>query len=410
MPDKFHSQDFSPLPTTAPLLPRMRDSNLPGVDAFLSAFLRGENPHWPQSGVDEFAATFLVRGKYHGVLPLIHDRLQRVPDSARGWPQPVVLACREIAIEQAMWELRHQDLLRHVLVQLTMIDVRPVLFKGTALAYCLYPVGALRPRGDADLIIAPDMLTQVSAVLEAIGFRHVSGVVGEFNGYEADFEYQEAGGTTHLLDVHWRINNSELLSKLFSYHELLQRAQPIPALGPDALAAGAVDALLIACMHRATHKQNPYYVDGIAYYSGDRLIWLYDIHLLLGSLLPAQYDEFVSLAVAKGLRTVCLEGIECARACFHTPVPSNVTEALAASTTREPIWRYLNGGQFLQMWMDFRAYGSVANQVRYLKILCLPPARYMRLKYPEAQLEWLPWLYLRRAVGGLMKRIRWAPR
>jgi hypothetical protein len=109
------------------------------------------------------------------------------------------------------------------------------------------------------------------------------------------------------------------LSRLFSYEELRQAALPLPGLSPHTLGAGKVHALLIACMHRAGHKQAPYFVDGVAHYSGDRLIWLYDIHLLAQALSPAQWNEFLRLARQKGLRAVCLEGIEQTRSRFATP-------------------------------------------------------------------------------------------
>ena len=38
-----------------------------------------------------------------------------------------------------MWEMRHHDLLKQVLAKLAKMGVRPLLFKGTALAYSLYP-------------------------------------------------------------------------------------------------------------------------------------------------------------------------------------------------------------------------------------------------------------------------------
>lgn len=384
----------------------MRNNDLPNVEAFLCSFLRGENPPWPREGTDLFTANLLLRARYHGVLPLVHDQLQRESGCAQDWPQEVLQACRKDAIEHAMWELRHQDFLKQVLSELASNGIQPVLFKGTALAYSIYPTGALRSRGDTDLIIPPNALAQFTVILAALGFRRVVGMVGELVTYQASFDRQEPGTGTHSLDVHWRINNSELLSRLFSYQELRQRAQPVPGLCRDALAAGLVDALLIACMHRATHKQNPYYVDGVAYYDGDRLIWLYDIHLLVGRMLPAQFDEFVAQATEKGLRAVCLEGIERARGYFHTPVADGIMLALSRSGPPEAVARYLNGGHLLQIWMDFRALDSVYRQFQFLKETVFPPASYMRAKNPDAVFSSLPWLYLRRSAGGMWKHFR----
>ena len=387
----------------------MDDNDLLEIEAFLCSFLRSENPSWPHDTAHTFAANLTLCARYHGVLPLMHDKLQRENEYAQSWPQEVLQTCRNDAIEFTMWELRHQDFLKQILSELALNGIQPVLFKGTALAYSFYPSGTLRSRGDTDLIIPPNALAQFTAILAALGFNRVAGMVGELVTYQANFDRQEPGSGEHSLDVHWRINNSELLSRLFTYQELHQRAQPLPGLSSDAIAAGLVDALLIACMHRATHKQNPYYVDGVAYYGGDRLIWLYDIHLLLGKMSLSQLDEFVARATEKGLRSVCLEGIERASGCFHTQVKDEIMLALNHSGPQEPVARYLNGSHLLRTWMDFKALGNVYKQLQFLKETVFPPESYMRSKNPDASFSSLPWLYLHRAVGGIRKRLQmWA--
>ena len=318
----------------------------------------------------------------------------------------VLQECRAVALAQAMWELRHRERVNLVLTALANVGVRPVLFKGTALAYGLYSDAASRARGDTDFIIPPGSRAVVHQVLQTNGFEPGVAVSGDHISYQASYTWAQGDEGEHTLDVHWRINNSELLSRLFTYEELLAHARPLPNLGPHALAAGPVHALLLACMHRATHKQNPYYVDGVAHYSGDRLIWLYDIHLLLGVLTPAEIDDFVCLARAKGLRAVCLEGIERAKTSFYTSVPPGLLAILGEPGLVEPPVRYLSGGLWLQKWMDFQALGSGRNRIRYARELLFPPADYMRKKYPNAGLGGLGWSYLRRAAGGLSKSLR----
>jgi Uncharacterised nucleotidyltransferase len=387
----------------------MGNDDLLKAEAFLCSFLRSENLSWPHDTAHTFAANLTLRARYHGVLPLMHDKLQRENKYAQSWPQEVLQACRKDAIEHAMWELRHQDLMGQVLSQLALNGIQPVLFKGTALAYSVYPSGALRIRGDTDLIIPPSELAQFTTILATLSFNTDVSMDGELVAYQTNFHRQELGSGAHTLDVHWRISNSELLSRLFSYQELRKRAQPIARLSQDALAVDIVDALLIACMHRGSHKQNPYYLDGVAYYDGDRLIWLYDIHLLLGKMSSSQFDEFVARATEKGLRAVCLEGIERARGYFHTQVPDEIMFALSHSGPQEPAARYLNGSHLLQTWMDFKALGNVYKQLQFLKETVFPPASYMRSKNPDAAFSFLPWLYLHRAVGGIRKRLQmWA--
>jgi hypothetical protein len=223
--------------------------------------------------------------------------------------------------------------------------------------------------------------------------------------YQACLTREVAGGGEHTLDLHWKINNSELLSRLFSYEELREAALPLPGLSPHALGAGPVHALLIACMHRAGHKQAPYFVDGVAHYSGDRLIWLYDIHLLALALSAAQWDEFLRLAGQKGLRAVCLEGIEQTRSRLATPVPQQVLDELGRPGSPEPAAQYLDARHLKRRWLDLCAHEGLAGKLRFARELAFPPAAYMRERFPHARPNWLPWLYILRGLGGLRRRV-----
>jgi hypothetical protein len=308
------------------------------------------------------------------------------------------------AIASAMWELRHQQVMAEMLAALAAIGVQPVLFKGTALAYSLYPGPALRTRGDTDLVIPPHERPRVLEALASLGFARVL-EMGELASNQACMTRVVPGGGEHTLDLHWKISNSEVLSRLFGYDELLRAAAPLPALSPEALAAGPVHALLIACMHRARHKQAPYVVNGVAYYSGDRLIWLYDIHLLAASFAAAQWDEFLGLATQKGLRAVCLEGINQARLRFATPIPPEVLDAMAKPCELEPAAAYLNARHLRRRWLDLRAIEGLGNKIGFLREVAFPPADYMRARFPHAKPDWLPWLYMLRVMGGLRRRM-----
>lgn len=387
------------------MIERVRRLGMLNIEEFLCSFLRGEQSRWPDAAGEAFADDVLARAGYHGVLPLVYDRLQRAPASAQGWPLRVLQACRDDALGHAMWELHHRDRLTRVLAQLATTNVRPVLFKGTALAYRNYPRAALRVRSDTDLIIAPEARPEAAAALEAQGFSKQLDAGGDFVFHQASFVSHGEGGGTHAVDLHWRINNLELWSRLFSYQELLRRACAVPQLGAGALAAGNVDALLLACMHRATHERAPYYCDGQAHYGGDRLIWLYDIHLLVGGFSRQDWDDMIGRAREKGLLAVCLEGLERARTRFCTAVPEPVLAALRPQGKPEALARYLLSGGLRQQWLEYCAIAGLGNKVGFLVDSVFPPASYMAQKYSQAQTRWLPWLYLRRVVAGVLRRM-----
>ena len=322
----------------------------------------------------------------------------------QGWPAIVREALHSGALAAGMWEMRDQAVLRSVLEVFAKIGVRPIIFKGAALAYSFYPSPVLRTRADADLLILPRDRVKVANAIGSLGFVGGQGVPGDIISYQRTYTLNVAGGGVHSIDLHWKISNSQLLSRLFSYEELLNRSTRLSQLYPDALCAGAVDALLLACMHRATHKQNPYYVDGLPYYGGDRLIWLYDIDLLARSLTSEQWKSLVRAATEKGLCETTRDALQRAEHYFHVRCPEEVRNAL--SKTGEPVAIYLDAGAIRQAWIDLLAIGGTADRLRFVRELLFPPAAYMGSKYPEARPAWLPWLYARRAIGGVRNRLR----
>jgi hypothetical protein len=376
------------------------------TDALLCAALRGEHRAWPIAAEGDFTARFLERSAWHGVQPLLHHLLKPEQASALGWPHEVTAECHRQAIAWTMWELRHQALLTQVLEKLAGMDIQPVLFKGTALAYGLYPNPILRSRGDTDFMVLFLDRERVANALEILGFLQDAGVRGDFMSYQATFTQTEASGSSHSLDLHWRVNNCQLVARLFSYEELRARAQSVPELSPHAFAASSVDALLLACMHRSKHKQAPYIVDGVAHYSGNRLIWLYDIHLLALKLTQDEWHEFIDLATRKGLRAVCLEGLSLAQTCFSTPVASEVIEALARPGQPEPIAQYMESSAIRRLWMDLCAINGWRSKLGFLTEKLFPPASYMHQLYPDAGSAALPWLYLRRATDWLFGHLK----
>ncbi|VVM04626.1 hypothetical protein MAMC_00152 [Methylacidimicrobium cyclopophantes] len=379
------------------------------VDALICALLREETPAWPWEGDESFTARFLERSAYHGVQALVYHLWQnRMGKAAElGWPKRVLDACHEQAIAKAMWELRHRKLLKRVVAAFSELGVQPIFFKGTALAYDLYPAPFLRTRADTDLLVPPRKRDPVIRVLESLGFARRPNVSGDFITYEAEFGWMApVSHQEHLLDLHWRINNSELLAQLFPHEEVCAAAQGLSALNADAVAVSRVYALLLACMHQAVHKQAPYYVDDVSYYGGDRLIWLYDIDCLLGNLSLHQYWEFVELAERKGLRRTCQRSIERAISLFHAVVPEEAYRVLARQGSQKSADRYLEASSLYRFCADFRAIPGIPNKLRFLGELFFPPESYMRSKYAGRKRAWLPWLYLRRAGTGLRKKLR----
>lgn len=360
------------------------------VDALIAAALRGKDSAWV-SGLSEVTPqTFLSRAAFHGVEPLL---LQALP-SGNAPGGAVREELKRETVFRLAHEMRHKQVLAGLIGSMYERGVRPLIMKGTALAYTLYPAPELRSRCDTDLLVSPEHRAQAQAALGKAGFRLCMELTGTGVSNEAGYVHRDNAGLEHFIDLHCKINNSEVFSNLFPFGELSARAAPLSGLGRGARALGRTDALLHACFHRLVYPQ-----------IADRLVWLYDIHLLSAALTPREWDELVRLARAKGLAEVCRDGIEQARRWLDTPCPGHVLDALA-EPRGEPLAAYVRAGPVGREWMDFRARKGLAAKLRYVRTACLPSAEFMRHEYPNAHRAMLPWLYVRRATGGIWKRAR----
>jgi hypothetical protein len=246
------------------------------IDDLLAAVLRGDAPAWPwPSGGDE---AVLGRVRYHGVAALLAERLRGGAD----WPPALVGAIRDEARHAAMWELRHQQVLTGLLAALAGRGIRPLLFKGTALAYDLYANPVWRLRADTDLLVAAVDLAGTREVLLEHGFARDLDAGGEVVTQQEGWTHLAGDGSRHAIDLHRRVASGAL--DLFTWAELFAASRALPRLGAGAFGLGPVHALLLACLHRAKHAHSPYYSDGVGHLGGDRLIWLCDIHLLAAVL------------------------------------------------------------------------------------------------------------------------------
>lgn len=361
--------------------------------------LRGERLLWP-FGYDPLVVdNFISDIIFHGVDCLVYDRLAQLADC----PARLRSQLQQRAIGRAAWELRNRTLMQQAVMALAAAGIESLVYKGTALAYTLYDNPVWRTRSDTDLLVTPENRDAAIAILAGDGYRQVS-ASEEVVYYKLYFTKKPPEGGEHNIDLHWRLNNSELLSRIFSHDELRQRATRLSKLGEAALTIDSVDALLIACLHRGAHKQAVYTVGEREEMTGDRLIWCYDIDLLARRLNAVQWREFFVRAKAKGLTSICAESLLLARDCFHTPLPPAWNSALAVNTPSAADV-YLGAGSLRRLWLDMLACETLSARISYCLHLLFPPAAYMRGKYGNATVQWLPLLYLRRVAEGLFKRL-----
>lgn len=358
--------------------------------------LRGAATSWPASWGADFQARFLQQTRHHGVQPLLAAEL-RSSSADHEWPLEVRRALdREAAAQSALELLRCRESTR-VMRALNDAGVVPLLMKGAPLAYGYYRSPELRPRADTDVLIRPPDRVAAERVLGGLGYTRVNATSGTLVSYELAMAMVDRFDVPHVIDVHWRVNNRQVFADALSYDEC--RAESVEIASLEAPALGPVHALLLACMHRVTHFTVPYQTDD-ASHVGDRLIWLYDIHLVASGLSQPALRRFAMLARDRGLSRVCLDGLRRAQRCFDTPIAREALDALSAPGPPEPSARYLDAGPLETMVSDIRSLPGWRDRLRLAREHLLPPADYVLKKYGRSSRLWLPALYMYRAVTG----------
>lgn len=326
----------------------------------------------------------------HGVEALLWSSLVEFPraDAVREALTPVVRA----AVARDLFVQRD---LQHVTATLASAGVPALLLKGAALAYTVYPQPWMRPRIDTDLLVRHGDVPPASRALASMGYVRSDALsTGELVSHQIAFERTDANGVHHVIDLHWKVLNPQIVANALSFDDLWRESQAAPALGPAARVPPAIASLALACVHRLAHHQG-----------NDRLIWLYDIKLLAATLSQADWAALAELACARGIAGFCLDGLRSARASFWSELPSDVEQALATAAEHEPSRVFLERRVSKRdiLVSDLKTLASWSARVRLVREHLFPPVAFIQQRYGTRGKWMLPALYAHRLITGASK-------
>ncbi|MDH3412003.1 MAG: nucleotidyltransferase family protein [Gammaproteobacteria bacterium] len=342
---------------------------------------------------------FLETLDAHEVAPLLHHGLKS-RGAAETWPDDIRTALAEAFRVEAAREAIRVEETRRVLAALDAEGVVPLVLKGTAFAYTLYPLPHLRPREDTSLLVRQAAVAEGVRILGELGYRRFEPPPGERVLRQDTYLRDDDSGFTHALKLHWAISSVSALADNLDYAELRQRAVAIEALSPCALGLCHEDSLLHACLHRRPRSYEK------------NLLSLYDVHLLVGSMTPVEFSRFARAALDKRLGIAARDAIAHTQAKFHTELPfgtldDHFPEAKLAEEARyrsavTPGWRRLHN-----LVYDIRGIERLREKLAWAFEHAFPPSAYMRERYGADSSDWLPALYIRRglkSVAALLRR------
>jgi hypothetical protein len=357
---------------------------------WLAALLRDEAPACPGDAADWRIEAVLETARREGVVALAHAKLREgaYPDAVT---TPFAAAARG---EAAMLMVREAEC-RRVLAVISAGGLQALLLKGSALAYWAYPEPHLRECVDIDLLLRSRAgVEKLAGLLAESGYRlRERDVPGDLVSYELTCIRRSGNGARTDLDLHWRLVNAPLYAHRLEPDELWQEAIALPRLGPAAFGLSPVHALLHACMHRVLNLQ---------FGTGNRLKWLYDLHLLAARLDDAGWQRLLALAGERRLASTCLHSLRAASVEFHTAIPEQVAAGLARLAATEDF----DAGR-AQHWLymqiaNGRSLPDLRTRLRWLRQRLLPNATFLRDRYGAGQ-QGLGMIVLSRLRSGLAR-------
>lgn len=354
---------------------------------WLAATIAGGDIPFPEG--DDGEGRLLMLAEEEGVVCLLYDRLHASTSLRTTLADP---ARSRVAVELArQWEASQ------ILAALANAGIRALVLKGTALAYWLYEHPAQRTRGDFDLLVEDAAHALAAAdVLRQSGYDFDGPGVESASGFEAALQRATTGGLTHRIDLHWRLINNAALTHGLDFEMLWKDSIPILQLHRYAKGLGKVHALAHALMHRVTN---------MPYGQSDRLIWLYDIHLLACCCSELEWSDLVQLCRDKSIASPCLSGLLASRAAFGTVIQKDAEAALLQLVAAES-WRLdaMNEGSLERLHL---AALPRPQKIAWLRRKLFPSREFMRYRYGttgtvalvQAYLvRW--WVGIRRGLGG----------
>lgn len=322
---------------------------------------------------------------YHGITLLVHERNLLPSTLHRQLEQrKAMMAANELLKTRALAEL-------FAAFESAGLD-RIILFKGSALAYSCYPQPWLRPRSDSDCLIDKSQLDQFTKVFDQLGYQKLFAIDAEHIHYQATFGKALAGQSTINIDLHWHISNRKILARAFDVENLLLQAHPLPAVAPQIKIPCPVDSILIAAVHRLGHHPNE-----------ERLVWLYDIHLLSQSLSASEWQSLVEKAVSKQLAALSLDALRLCQQLFATPVAQQVINQLQlAAATSEPSQLFLdrNLSEWHYFWRDLAGLDGFNKKIQAVWESLFPSADYVRRQMNS---RWTAVAYCKRLLRGIRR-------
>lgn len=231
--------------------------------------------------------------------------------------------------------------------------IETLVLKGVALATRTYPDVGLRPMTDADVLVKPDRIEHVIAVLEDQGWCPQGRLPKEcVRGHAIDLRDPDGQG----LDLHWHVSDWLAPAGRESTAEatLWARAVPLEVAGASTRCLDPADALL----HVMLHGSN----------GGWRCApqWVPDGVMIVGDGTGIDWEHLVEVTLDHNLAYPMRRCLTYLIDVFGCPVPAEVVTQLAVPTASRSTRMFARSGLGLNPTeAEVRFLGPAAGSYRY---------------------------------------------
>jgi len=246
--------------------------------------------------------------EHHGVLPLMYQRLQAIPEAV---PQAIRDELRQRYENNARRNLVFVAELFRVLACLEANGIEAIPYKGPVLAEAVYGDLALREFSDLDVLVRPQDVTRAKQALKTLHYApnlELSAMEERAylrSGYELTFDGPLG---KNLLEIQWAIV-PRFFAVDFSVEDFFGHAKLVDLGGRKVKTLSPEDLLLTLCVHAAKHAWT-------------RLCWLRDIAAVTQQ--PLHWELLLERARGLGIQRILAVSLVLASRLLGANAPDNV--------------------------------------------------------------------------------------
>ncbi len=338
------------------------------------------------------------QAEFHGVLPLLQFKLAQLEKEQKAdqkIDRSIIDRITRYSHHCAASEMQLAAGYKHALTLIESHD--PVILKGAVMAYHYYPQPHHRPMVDVDILIAENTGEIIRKLLVENGFDLVSSNAGEIVLTQFSCTKMLSHCLTLHLDIHSKLFNRPGMHDLLDYDEIRAEARRITVYSQEFLVPSACHCLIHACLHLMAHHEN-----------SRRLIWLYDIKLILEKFTEIDREQLLAFTHSKRIAIVILTAINACNTVFPLGRVALNSELERQSNDQaenaHPATRLLHKHSPATLLLsDWGQIKGMENRLKWLKEHLFPKPEYIREKYGVQYSPLILIFYVWRIIGGSVR-------